>query len=202
MRKEYIIFIAVLAGLLLVYAITRSFIGGQKEQAGRVRDAASDKYQLDKLERKIDARFAELEKLVDTRLDSLEQLDREIVVPFDSTTDSLPPRIDTLTVVETLTVVDTLTVPAETVRVEVGPPGHQVKAEEKPDDSPSEVEIRIYNQYLKKRWSLPEDLTRYELAVAKGEIHENLGEAYDLTPAEVAAIIDKVYAYRKQGGGE
>jgi hypothetical protein len=202
MRKEYIIFIAVLAGLLLVYAITRSFIGGQKEQAGRVRDAASDKYQLDKLERKIDARFAELEKLVDTRLDSLEQLDREIVVPFDSTTDSLPPRIDTLTVVETLTVVDTFTVPAETVRVEVGPPSHQVKAEEKPDDSPSEVEIRIYNQYLKKRWSLPEDLTRYELAVAKGEIHENLGEAYDLTPAEVAAIIDKVYAYRKQGGGE
>ena len=194
MRKEYIIFIAILAGLLFVYAITRSFISGQKDQADRVKDAASDKYQLDKLERKVDANFAELEKLIDTRLDSMEQVDREMMTPFDSTIDSLPPRPDTLTVVETVTVIDTFTAPAETVKVEVGPP-----AEKQPDDAPTEVEVRIYNQYLKKRWSLPGDLTAYELAVAKGEIHENLGKAYDLLPAEIASIIDKVYHYRKSG---
>lgn len=198
MRKEYIIFIAILAGLLLVYAITRSFIGGQKDQAGRVKDAASDKYQLDKLERKVDAKFAELEKLIDTRLDSLERVDRETEVPFDSTTDSLPPQPAPLTVVETVTVIDTFTAPAETVRVEVGPPAEQ----KKPDNAPTEVEVRIYDQYLKKRWALPGDLTSYELSVAKGEIHEDLGKAYDLLPAEIASIIDKVYHYRKSGGKE
>ncbi|MFH2056153.1 MAG: hypothetical protein ABIJ61_09365 [bacterium] len=198
MRKEYIIFIAILAGLLLVYAITRSFIGGQKDQAGRVKDAASDKYQLDKLERKVDAKFAELEKLIDTRLDSLERVDRETEVPFDSTTDSLPPQPAPLTVVETVTVIDTFTAPAETVRVEVGPPAEQ----KKPDNAPTEVEVRIYDQYLKKRCALTGDLTSYELSVAKGEIHEDLGKAYDLLPAEIASIIDKVYHYRKSGGKE
>lgn len=197
MRKEYIIFIAILAGLLLVYAVSRSFISAQKDQAGRVLDAASDKYQMEKLERKVDTRFAELETLIDTRLDSLERLDRETDVPIDSSFDSLPPR-DTLMVVETVTVVDTFTVPAETVKVEVGPPGHEAKEEVRPKDAPSEIETRIYNQYLKMRWALPGDLTRYELAVAKGEIHENLAKAYDLTAAEVSAIIDKVYDYRKK----
>ena len=67
----------------MVVLFTRSFIGEQKDQADRVKDAASDRYQLDKLERKIDTRFAELEKLIDTRLDSLEQLDRDVSTPFE-----------------------------------------------------------------------------------------------------------------------
>jgi hypothetical protein len=195
MRKEYIFFLAALAVLLLVYAISRSYISGQKDQAEVVRDAASDRQRSEKTERKFESRFAELETMIDTRLDSLERHYRENVEPYDTSGDSLPPQPETLTVVETVTVVDTFVTPADTVRVELGPSGSQTGDE---DNTPSEIEIRIYNQYLKKRWSLPGDLTRYELSVAKGEIHENLAEAYDLTPAEIAAIIDRVYEYRQE----
>jgi hypothetical protein len=86
----------------------------------------------------------------------------------------------------------------ETVQIVLDDKPDTAKVESS-DESPSELEARIYNQYLKKRWGLPNDLTKYELSVAKAEIYDQLAGAYGVTDAEARAIVDRVYEYRKRG---
>jgi hypothetical protein len=207
MRREYIIFGAILAVLLIAYVVTRNWVTASKEKEESTRQAQATRGDLEKLRQEFNARFAQLSSLIDQRLDSLERHYREVVEPADTTSDTSKMAVGgtvvqvpgSLTVAETLTVVDTTTAPPETSEVELGQRQDTTTLEEEVDDTPTEVEVRIYNRYLKKRWSLPGDLTKYELDVAKAEIYDDLADAYGITSTEARAIVDKVYEYRKRG---
>lgn len=207
MRREYVIFGAILALLLIAYAVTRDWVTSSKEKVESSKQSEAMKGDIEKLRQEFNAKFTQLSGLIDQRLDSLERHYREIVEPADTTPDSADKATGdtvvqmpgTLTVAETLTVVDTSTAPPETAEVQLGEQ-EDTTAEVMPkDDSPTEVEVRIYNRYLKKRWSLPGDLTKYELNVATAEIYDDLADAYGITASEATAIVDKVYEYRKRG---
>ncbi len=207
MRREYVIFGAILAVLLIAYALSSSWIRSKREKAESSKQSEAMKGDIEKLRQEFNAKFAQLSGLVDQRLDSLERHYREVVEPADTTSDSagkaagdtMVQMPETLTVVGTLTVVDTMTAPPETAKVELGETKDTTVQSKPKGDSPTEVEVRIYNRYLKKRWSLPGDLTKYELNVAKAEIYDDLADAYGITAAEARAIVDKVYEYRKRG---
>ncbi|MCK4856937.1 MAG: hypothetical protein KAT58_03110 [candidate division Zixibacteria bacterium] len=204
MKREYIIFAAVLAAILVVWIISRSCVSSSERKSQAMLEQAADRRALDELKGDFEASFARLDSLIDQRLDSLERHYREYVEPFDSSLDSLadiaaPDTIttgpNTIVVVETVMVVDTFVAPPETVEV-------TLKSEEQKADIPTETEIRIYNRYLKKRWALPTDLTRYESKIAKADIHTELGEAFGLSAKKIAAIVEKVYEFRKRDKGK
>lgn len=207
MKREYLIFGGILLVLLVAYAITRNWIGSEQEKAETVKEARTGRLQTEKLTKDWETRFAELEKMVDQRLDSLERAYRDsaaTAVPVadtvvESATDTLQQAHErSYFMGESLTVIDTFVNPPDTVIVHLGEKRDTVEAEVV-SDAPSEVEVRIYNQYLKRRWGLPGDLTKYELSVAKAEIYNQLAAAYGISETEARAVVDKVYEYRKRG---
>jgi hypothetical protein len=187
--------------------LTRSWISSSEEESQAARETQWRRLRTEKLQKELDARFAKLEGLIDRRLDSLEQAYREQEIFDQSQADLTDTEIeDTITsdeetyfVGETLTVIDTLVDPPETVTVRLDTDSDIATATGRLKGLPTELEMRIYDQYLKRRWGLPDDLTKYELSVAKAEIYDELAAAYGVTDSEARAIVDKVYEYRKRG---
>ncbi len=189
MKKSYIIFALLLVVLVVGYLLVRNYIGVQAQEA-----------QLRDTKQMIASELDKFKVTVDSHIDESEQA---LLMKLDSLTDTQNESADLMAGLDSLGVDSTY---ADSTRVD------SVSANEKTataagdslasSDStesrvPSEQDNEIYIRYLKKRWALPSDLTKYELAVAKQEIMTEVGKDYGLNADEILSIIDKVYLYRK-----
>jgi len=195
MKKAYSIFAIVLVLLVVGYIVVRSYVSSQAEQAQRRELKQMVESQLNDYKITVDSRIDESEQKLLARIDSLSEIVEEppgLPAGLDTLVDSMsldtakasPPAVpDSLTPQPDTAKADTVvtTATADTVDSTV----------------PTEQDNEIYIRYLKKRWALPTDLTKYELAVAKQEAMADVGKAYKLNADEVLRVIDKVYDYRK-----
>jgi uncharacterized membrane-anchored protein YhcB (DUF1043 family) len=189
MKKSYIIFALLLVVLVVGYLLVRNYIGVQAQEA-QLRDTkqmiASE---LDKFKVTVDSHIDESEQALLMKLDSLTDTQNESA--------DLMAGLDSLGVDSTYadsTRVDSVSANEETATAA----GDSLASSDSTESRvPSEQDNEIYIRYLKKRWALPSDLTKYELAVAKQEIMTEVGKDYGLNADEILSIIDKVYLYRK-----
>jgi hypothetical protein len=199
MKKSYILFGSVLVLLILAFSYTRSCLSSVEESAKSSTKQPVSRATLDSLENELQTRFNEYRAFVDGRLDSLEhRRTQESLQPTD-----LPKDSHDRSAARQSSGSDQPDESAERSRKSA-----DVSAKAKPPSparaetilaAPSEEELAIYQEYLKRRLTLPADLTAYELKVAKNELLIDLGKEHSLTASQVTDLIDRVYEYRRKG---
>ncbi len=204
MKKAYFTFAAVMLVAVIAFVVARSFLNAEEEKAQRQQTREMVSAELAKYKVTVDSRLDEAEKGFLAKLDSLSSGYEEpgdLGIDLDSlgnprgdstAIDSVPADSATAS---RKTTPDTSATLADSAKIAQAAAGDT--ADTADSATPTEQDNEIYIRYLKKRWVLPTDLTKYELAVAKQEIMAEVGNDYDMTADEVLSVIDKVYEYRQ-----
>jgi len=205
MKKAYFAFAIVMVVAVTAFISARYYLTMQEQEAQRVATKEMIGAELNKFKVTVDSRIDESEKAFLDHLDSLTGSYEEpgdLGVAVDSLGIPIPDSIavdSTMNDSKSDTVSTSSVKESETVALE----NKAIAVTDSTDSGgPSEQDNEIYIRYLKKRWALPTDLTKYELAVAKQEIMAEVGKDYDLNADEILGVVDKVYEYRqalKQG---
>jgi hypothetical protein len=203
MNKAYVVFALLLVMLVVIFLVVRNYVSFQAEQVKEQETKQLIATALEGFSITVDSRLDESEKALLAKIDSI-AYSLEEPLDFALELDSLAvdsTLIDSAAVDTTLaatdTVADTFADTVTVALVDSIPIDSLTAADTTVSDVPTEQDNEIYIRYLKKRWALPGDLTKYELAVAKQEIMSEVGTNYDLNSDEILAVIDKVYEYRR-----
>lgn len=195
-KSSYIIFGFVLVLLILAFSYTSSYLSSLEESAKAVKNRPVDRAALDSLETELQTRFNEYRAFVDKRIDTLErQYHESDNRPTEATVD--------LAAKKSGASAPKVGENAKAARVESKAAGNSSTAKTKPlekkSSTPSEEELAVYQEFLKRRLTLPADLSAYELKVAKAEILSDIGRAHNLKVDQVVETVDRVYEYRRKG---
>ena len=194
MKKSYILFALVLVVLILAFTFSRSYLSSLEQTAKGTGNQMVSRATLDSLERELKVRFNEYEAFVDLRIDSLERKYREGATPSPGTSQDSGVKTPAQIPVR------------ENEKSANGSGDSSSKKKNKPETkspakaiAPTEEELAIYQEYLKRRLELPADLSAYELKVAKNELLMDIGKAHSLDVQQVLDVVDKVYEFRRKG---